>query len=129
MTAVLFGIEGTEPVAYGAMRCAYCALREPPDRIVPLQPLPLRSAHEGRGGRVMPGKVFIGYSREDADWLALVTEHLGVLELEVWDDTRIEVAGRAFMRTRPDRTVRPGHVKRARNARLSIEGVAQARGP
>ncbi|HNO61367.1 MAG TPA: toll/interleukin-1 receptor domain-containing protein, partial [Plasticicumulans sp.] len=37
----------------------------------------------------MPGKVFISYSREDADWLALATEHLGAIELEVWDDTRI----------------------------------------
>ena len=41
----------------------------------------------------MPGKVFISYSREDADWLKRVTGQLGVLEaedrLEVWDDTRI----------------------------------------
>ena len=43
----------------------------------------------------MPGKVFISYSREDADWLARVTGHLGVLEaedrLEVWEDTRIRL--------------------------------------
>ena len=42
----------------------------------------------------MPGKVFISYSREDADWLARVTGHLGVLEVEdrlkVWEDTRIQ---------------------------------------
>ena len=42
----------------------------------------------------MPGKVFISYSRADADWLQRVTGHLGGLakagRLEVWCDTHIE---------------------------------------
>ena len=37
----------------------------------------------------MPGKVFVSYSSKDVELFALVTEHLDVLELDVWADTRI----------------------------------------